>query len=203
MSPTQGVLYLLVALLDPAAQSVEAGNLRHVRWGEIAVCGTAFGLRSRQVGEQVKGREIRQRGGVSGGDHRPPLPSCFERPASEFQCPPRLYVSIAEVVLQSDPLSRIVLSLPRVLPDRIPHLFSATSGRKVPTVRRLHGQHIGYPSALQSPSELAMLSVENVPDNRPEREIHLYGPLDQLKGYLWLVRNSGSSLPPSKWWAGV
>jgi hypothetical protein len=105
-----------------------------------------------------------------------------------------LYVSIAEGVLQSDPLSRIVLSLPRVLPDRIPHFFSATSGRKVPTVRRLDGQHIGYPSALQSPPELAMLSVEDVPDNRPEWELHLYRPLDQLKGYAGLGAKGGIRL---------
>ena len=106
-------------LLYPASQSVEAANLRHIRGGEIAICTTPFGLRSRQVGEQVNGGELRQRGGVGGGDHQPPVPSCFKRPASGFQCPPRLYVSIAEGVLQSDPLSRIVLSLPRVLSDNL------------------------------------------------------------------------------------
>jgi hypothetical protein len=36
-----------------------------------------------------------------------------------------------------------------------------------------------------------MLCVEDVPDHRPEWEIHLYGPLDQLKGYLWFGAKLG------------
>ena len=44
---------------------------------------------------------------------------------------------------------------------------------------------------MQSPSELAMLPVEDVPDNRPEWELHLYGPLDQLKGYVWFGAKLG------------
>src|SRR5215210_600113 len=45
---------------------------------------------------------------------------------------------------------------------------------------------IRYPSALQSPSEFAILFVGDVPDNGPERELHLSRPLDQLKGYVGL-----------------
>src|SRR5215212_9695715 len=39
-----------------------------------------------------------------------------------------------------------------------------------------------------------MLSVEDVPDNRPEWELHLYCPLDQLKGYVGLGAKGGIPL---------
>src|SRR5215217_9403727 len=97
-------------------------------------------------------------------------------------------------MLQSYPLARLLLSIPKIRLDHLPHRLPSASGGEVPTVRRLHGQHIGYPSALQSPSELAMLSVEDVPNNRPEWYLHLYGPLDQLKGYVGLGAKGGIRL---------
>jgi hypothetical protein len=36
MSPSQGVLYLLVALLDPASQSIESGHLREIGHGVLS-----------------------------------------------------------------------------------------------------------------------------------------------------------------------
>lgn len=45
--------------------------------------------------------------------------------------------------------------------------------------------------ALQSLSELAMLSVEDLPNDRPEWELHLYCPLDQLMGYEGLGAKGG------------
>src|SRR5829696_3153155 len=195
MSPTQRVLHLLVALLYPTSKGVEPANLRHVRGGELAVCTTPFGLRSRQVGEQVEGGELRQRGGIGGGNHQPPpVASGVERPAGGFQRPPPFSVPIAEGMLHSHPLARLLLPIPGILPHHLLKCLPSASGGEVPTVRRLHGQHIGYPCALQSPSELAMLSVEDVPNNRPEWELHLYGPLDQLKGYVGLGAKGGIRL---------
>jgi hypothetical protein len=52
------------------------------------------------------------------------------------------------------------------------------SRRGVPAVGRLHGQHVWYASFLQASSELAVLSIEDVCDHRPERELHLYRALD-------------------------
>jgi hypothetical protein len=71
-------------------------------------------------------------------------------------------------MLKSHPLARLLLPIPGILPDHLLKRLPSASGGEVPTVRRLHGQHIGYPSASQSPSELAVLSVEDVPDDRPE-----------------------------------
>jgi hypothetical protein len=94
-------------------------------------------------------------------------------------------------MLKSHPLAWFFLTIPGILPDHLLNRLPSASCRQIPTVRRLHGQHIGYPSALQSPSELTMLPVEDVPDDRPEWELHLYGPLDQLKGYLWFGAKLG------------
>lgn len=113
------------------------------------------------------------------------MPSCFERPASGFQRPPPFGVPVAEGMLQSYPPSGVILSLPAILLDYLPHpLPSASTVARYQLSRKAsRPAHIGYLPALQSPSELVVLSVEDVPNHRPEWDFHLYGPLDQLQGY--------------------
>src|SRR5215210_1130867 len=97
-------------------------------------------------------------------------------------------------MLQGDPRTRLRLCIPRILFDYLPHRLPSASCRQIPTTGRLYGQHIGYPSALQTSSELAVLPVEDVPDHRPERDLHLHGSLDQLQSYAGLGAKGGIHL---------
>src|SRR5215218_1501236 len=192
VGPSQRVLYLLVALLDPVSERVKPHHLRQIRWQEYAFLGF-LRAGSGKVCRQVPAGEMRECGRIGGRHDQPAVFLCSERPAFGLQCPPHLGMSITEAAFELDPFSGIVRATP-VRSERDTLYPADLIHRMPPGVGRLQRQHIGYPLLLKPFLELAMLTVEDVPDHRSERETHLHGPLDQFKSYLGLGAEVGIHL---------
>ncbi len=100
LTPPQAPLDLLVLLLDPVPQPVEAHHRGDVGPGH------------RQRRRQVPGRRLRQGRRVGGGDHQAAGTVGAIRPRDAFQRPPGRGVSVAEVPLNRDPGARPRGALP-------------------------------------------------------------------------------------------
>src|SRR5215213_4558473 len=112
LSPSQGVLYLLVALFDPASQSIESGHLRQIGYGVLSSLSLLGGIRSWQIAHQVGGAAFRQ-GCQAGGYYYQPLRS-FGAVWSAlcFQGPPLLDATVAKRAFQPHLISRLLGATP-------------------------------------------------------------------------------------------
>src|SRR5215217_2288267 len=111
MSPSQGVLYLLVALLDPASQSIESGHLREIGYGVLALL-SPLGTRSWQICQQVGGAAFRQGCRVGGYYYQPLRSFGAVWSALCFQSPPLLDATVAKRAFEPYPISRLLGATP-------------------------------------------------------------------------------------------
>src|SRR5215204_1818773 len=147
----------------------------------------------RQVSGQLPRCFIPSLFGICGSHNRPPLSSGTVWSNIHLQSPPLLLMTIPKTPHYLRPISWVALTFPSFagrhscFPRRTYLAYSVPPG-----VRGLQGHNVAHPKLAQRPFETLILTVERVGHHRTKRD-----------AIFSLVRNSGSSLPPPKWWAGV
>src|SRR5215211_2764200 len=177
--------HLRTDYFDPVAQAVQAHHLGQVgrregRWAPPAG-------RSGQVGDQVPGGQLRQRGGVGGGHHQPDAP--VRTPAGGGQAgvsrPPGLGVAVAEPAGDRGPVAGSLRAGPgqlaRGLHRRVRRIL-----RGPDPFAGLDRQYVGHADPAERLGEAGVVAVKAVRHHRAERDLGLLGGADQLGGQLRL-----------------
>src|SRR5215210_671004 len=128
---------------------------------------------------------MRQASRISGGYDQPACLLGTVGGAPSFQRPPHFRVSVPETTLEFDPFSRVLRPAP-VRAQSHPFYPANLPYPVPPGVGGLQRQHVGDLSMLKPFLELAMLPIEDISDHRPEGDLYLQRPLDQLQSYLRL-----------------
>src|SRR5215210_1053997 len=188
IAPSQGVLDLLVALLDPHPQTVEPNHLPDARRGQqrrSALLSRLLEARGWQVGGQVPGEEAGQPLRI-GGDHQSPLRLLGTiRSRLDLQSPPRLLMAVSEGAYHPPPLPRIVRVVPSGGQGRLPQCPYRPL-HMPPRVRILQREHVPRPELAQCPPELVVLAVKRVCNHRPKGHASGHRASHELLGYLGL-----------------
>ncbi len=178
LGPAQALLDLLVALLDPGAQAVQARDLGQVRRRQRALLRTKR-ARGWQVGRQIPGCLLGQLHRVGGHDYQALRTLRSVHPADDFEHPPRLTVSVSEFSYDLAPLAQRV-RLPRIarheLRDRARFPFGMP-----PAERGRHRHDVAHPQLVQPADKLVVLAVEAVRHDCLEGHARLVRTLHQLQ----------------------
>src|SRR5713226_8993443 len=114
LGPAECVFDLLVALLHPHAQPVQADHLCQVGWRERQFGCRALGWR-RQVSHQIPGRDVWHRKRIGGGHNGPFRLVWPIRPGHDLHGPPVLRAAIAKCPGDAYPLAWLLGTLPASL----------------------------------------------------------------------------------------